>query len=63
LCGGQSPIPGILGLDPVFEGAVARNVSFFVAFETFAACGEGMNWFHMIAPVPGVGGLGGPGKS
>ena len=53
----------ILGLDPILEGAIARNVSFFVALETFMAWGEGMNWFHMVAPVLCVGGLGGPRKS
>jgi len=63
LCGGRSPILGILGLGPILKGAVVCDVSFFVAFESFAACGEGMNWFHVIAPVPGVGGLSGPGKS
>jgi len=63
LCGGQSPILGILGLGPILEGAVAHDVSFFVALETFTAHSEGMNWFHMVAPVPNIGGLGGPRKS
>jgi len=63
LCGGQSPILGILGLDPIFEGAVACDVSFFVGLETFVACSEGMEWFHMVAPVPRIGGLGGLRKS
>ena len=61
--GGRSPILSILGLDPILEGAVARDVSFFVALETFAACGKGMNWFRMVAPVLRVGGLSGPRKS
>jgi hypothetical protein len=64
LCGGQSPILGILGLDPVLEGAVACNVAFLAAFETLLVVGRvGMNWFRMIAPVPSIGGLGSPGKS
>jgi len=64
LCGGQSPILGILGLDPVLEGAVARNVAFFAAFETLlVVSGKGMNWFRMVAPVLCVGGLGGLRKS
>ena len=61
MCGGQSPILGILGLDPVLEGAVARNVAFFAAFETLLI--KGTNWFDMAAPVPSVGGLSGPRKS
>ena len=65
--GGQSPILGILvlilGLDPILKGAVACNVSFFVALETFTACGEGMNWFCMIVLVPRLRGLGGLKKS
>ena len=65
--GGQSPILSSLVLllifDPILEGAVVRDVSFFVALETFAACGEGMNWFPMVVPVPSVGGLSGPRKS
>ena len=64
MCGDRSPILGILGLDPILEGAVAGNVAFFAAFETLlVVSGEGLNWFHMIAPVHRVGGLGGPGKS
>jgi len=64
LCGGRSPILGILGLDPVLEGAVAGNVAFFVAFETLLVVGrKGMNWFRMIAPVLSIGGPGSPRKS
>jgi hypothetical protein len=64
LCGGRSLILGILGLDPVLEGAVAGNVAFFVALETLLVISrKGMNWFCMVAPVPGVGGLGSPRKS
>ena len=64
MCGGQSPILGILSFDPILEGAVAGNVAFFAAFETLLiVSGKGMNWFRMIAPVPSVGGLGSPRKS
>jgi len=64
LCGGQFPILGILGLDPVFEGAVVGNVAFFVAFETLLVVSrKGMNWFRIVAPVPSVRGLGGLRKS
>jgi len=64
LCGGWSPILGILVLGPILEGAVAGNVAFFVAFETLLFVGrEGVNWFRVIAPVPSVGGLGSPRKS
>ena len=61
--GGWSPILGILGLDPILEGAIACDVSFFVALKTFMACAEGMNWFRMVAPVPNIGGLGSLRKS
>jgi len=64
LCGGQSPILGVFGLDPILEGAVAGNVAFFAALETLLVVrGKGMNWFRMVAPVLRVGGLGSPRKS
>ena len=64
MCGGRSPILGILGLDPVLEGAVACNVAFFAALETLLVVSrKGMNWFRMIAPVPSIRGLGSPRKS
>ena len=64
MCGGRSPILGILSLDPVLEGAVAGNVAFFAALETLLVVGrKGMDWLRMVAPVPIVGGLGSPRKS
>jgi hypothetical protein len=64
LCGGRSPILGILGLGPILEGAVAGNVAFFAALETLLiVSGKGMNWVRMVAPVLCIGGLGSPRKS
>ena len=60
MCRGWSPILG----GPILEGAVAGNVAFFAAFETLLVVSrKGMNWFRIVAPVPSVGGLGGPRKS
>ena len=62
--GGRSPILGILGLDPVLEGAVACNVAFLAALETLLIVGgKGVNWFRMVAPVLSVRRLSSPWKS